>query len=349
MNASATAWIEKLPRRWARNATILAAVVTLIRPEPHAPESSPWIMWGLILGSALANALLLGVATYLIGIAARRHLRTLRNMSDKAAHKAVAWLPLRYFVWGLLFGFLVLFSDFLFQWGNLLPYTTAYIESNITEFIGAMFPAAAITTTVGFISRTALRKRLGGSHGNAEDGSPERTASSKETDIEAPNDGARIIRLDTPFHKRRRSLSTLKVIAPTIIVLLAVTLAAEYFYELTVLGQKTFEPNNLRITVISGVLTVLLLLYSGKLSMRSFRQRPLPELPTTLGMLAAKKNLKYRLENLDNRLHGTRYDGLLHIHNCHRIPSGTRLSLPVCSVFWIFFIRTAVKSHQGGS
>jgi hypothetical protein len=106
-------------------------------------------------------------------VAARSRLRTLRDVPDETAYKAVAWLPLRYFVWGLVFGYLVLLCDFLFQWrGDLFePWTSpANIAGNIGQFLGAMLFMGAITAIVGFISRAALRKRLGGLYGHVEAG-----------------------------------------------------------------------------------------------------------------------------------------------------------------------------------
>jgi hypothetical protein len=40
-----------------------------------------------------------------VGMAARRRLRTLRDQPDASAYKAVRWLPLQYFVWGLVLGY----------------------------------------------------------------------------------------------------------------------------------------------------------------------------------------------------------------------------------------------------
>jgi hypothetical protein len=178
MNSSAIAWVEKLPARWARNAAILAAIVTILwfAPSLMKPESiladngPPPPFWGslffnflfvltLLLIVPLAFAVVGGL---LIGTAARRHLRALRDMTDDAAHKAITTLPLRYAVWGLFFGFLVCLFYFLVGWGGALPWDNAlHIFSNVGKFVRPMFVVPTTATIVGFVSRAALRRRLG--------------------------------------------------------------------------------------------------------------------------------------------------------------------------------------------
>jgi hypothetical protein len=114
-----------------------------------------------------------GLAAYLIGMTARRRLRPLLNVPEQSAFKAVRWLPLRYGVWGLVIGGLVPLSDFLLKWRGdpFEPWDTAgHITHNVSYFLGAMIAMAFFTSIVGFVSRTAFRKRLGGSYGNFEAG-----------------------------------------------------------------------------------------------------------------------------------------------------------------------------------
>lgn len=171
MNNSAIEWIERLPSRWARNTAIFAAVVTLaplalsLSDVSHS-ANAPGIMLGIIVALLLAAGLLFVAIVFLIGMATRRHLRALRNLADESVSDAVAWLPFQYFVWGLYLGYPVLLSDFVFQWRGFEPWgSTVPIASNAAQLLGAVLPMAVITTLVGFISRAALRKRLGNHRG----------------------------------------------------------------------------------------------------------------------------------------------------------------------------------------
>lgn len=171
MNDRAIQWIERLPSRWARNTAIFAAIVTLapfalyLSDSRHS-ASTPGIMFGVIVALLLATGLLFVVAVFLIGMAARRHLRALRTLPDESVSDAVAWLPFQYFVWGLYLGYPVLLSDFVFQWRGFEPWdSTVPIASNAAQLLGTVLPMAVTTTLVGFISRAALRKRLGSHRG----------------------------------------------------------------------------------------------------------------------------------------------------------------------------------------
>jgi hypothetical protein len=173
MNERAIEWADRLPRRWARNAAILAAGIALAISMDERfrqlQEVSPSTggFWIIVLGVPVivivATAFLVGVVTYLIGMAARHRLRTLRDMPDELAAKAIRWLPLRYFGWGLLFGLIIAAPDSLFPWREqlILPWDTPEnIAGDIGYAVGVMILMAIFTSIVGFVSRRAFRKSL---------------------------------------------------------------------------------------------------------------------------------------------------------------------------------------------
>ena len=85
------------------------------------------------------------------------------------------------------------------------------------------------------------------------------------------------------YHKWRNPIRGLKPKHFPLLVLLAFPLTVvifwiNYIYELLVLGEATYEIDNLRITVISIILLVIFGLCSTALSILSLRERPLPEL-----------------------------------------------------------------------
>jgi hypothetical protein len=177
MNDRGVEWVEKLPHRWARNAAIISAGISLgLDRRLHELGQSEIADLSTLLVSifffAIVAAVFLlafGLVAYLIGMAARRRLRPLQGLPDQSAFKAVRWLPLWYGGWGLVMGGLVPLSDLLLKWRGdpFEPWDTAgHITQNVSYFLGAMIATALFTSIVGFVSRTAFRKRLGGSYGS---------------------------------------------------------------------------------------------------------------------------------------------------------------------------------------
>lgn len=78
----------------------------------------------------------------------------------------------------------------------------------------------------------------------------------------------------------------LSVIAPAVIAVTAI----DYLYGSIVLGEATYATNNLRILILTIILMAIFGLFLIMLSILSLRERPLPELPTTMEMRAAIKS-----------------------------------------------------------
>jgi hypothetical protein len=159
MNEGATKWVEGLPRRWARNAMIFTPVYAL---APFALRftitNEPLFDWHVFFIVLIVCLVTLIPITYLIGMAARRHLRRLRDVPDGTAASAVRWLPFRYFVWGLVFGY-IFFLITLLSPGTAWD-TQPEIIRNLIRLLFTMLFVAIFTTIIGFISRTAFRNRL---------------------------------------------------------------------------------------------------------------------------------------------------------------------------------------------
>lgn len=162
MNSEVQQWIERTPRRWARN----GALVSLAWEVPYVIAAVTGLfgdadVFGHWLGLALVTTLFLAglqaLIGFLAGLAARRRLRALLRKGDESFVQGVAGLPGRYAAVSALVSAFFAVLSFLWHWNEILEDGLEYRVGALV--IGVLIWAPA-GTLVGLVLRSKLRARM---------------------------------------------------------------------------------------------------------------------------------------------------------------------------------------------
>jgi hypothetical protein len=158
-HAAAVDWIEKTPRRWARNGAIIGLIWVVPFIIFTAPARSPLFA---ALGVALVMCLL-SLLGWLCGLGARRRLRRVVSLDHESADRAVSWLPGRYGLFGALLGVLFSVADLVLKWptGEVASGDSAPALEDMIVYVAALpIGGALVGGFVGVITADQIRKRL---------------------------------------------------------------------------------------------------------------------------------------------------------------------------------------------
>lgn len=153
----AQAWLDRLPRRWARNAAIMGGGLAALSVLPFLSGAAGGFITALLTGVA-AIAISLSGGAYLLGLWARHSLKAPFLLSPTAA---LGRMTSTWMTGAILLGALVLASDLLFGWRKTAPLFAHGISADDLGYLTGLFGTwALIGYVTAVISRRGLRRAI---------------------------------------------------------------------------------------------------------------------------------------------------------------------------------------------
>lgn len=160
----AQAWLDRLPRRWARNAAIMGGGLAALSVLPFLSGAAGGFIAALLTG-VIATAISLSGVGYVCGLWARYSLKAPLLLSPTAA---LGRMTSNWMTGAILLGALVLASDLVFGWRKTTPLFAHGISAGDLGYLTGLFGTwALIGYVTAVISRRGLRRAIEADHASA--------------------------------------------------------------------------------------------------------------------------------------------------------------------------------------